>query len=199
MTTTEYEVCKADENYEIRIVDEGVYEIKKVSNGKVVSFHMRNGYLRVTLSGKNIDLHRLVALQWIQKDHPNKTWVDHINRDISDNRLSNLRWVTPSGNSYNRSVVEYKTEDEVNAMFDRLIEIDSYNDHKFMMLFYDTVEDCFLQEMEYRSFKVKRWCLNDNRKSCRLIDQDRRFTCIYQIKFMRNLREAGFLNDEEDE
>lgn len=75
----------------------------------------RKGYSVVILSnaGKNkkhFKVHRLVAQAFV--DNPNnKPQVDHINRDKSDNRACNLRWVTNSENQYNSSrtrILPYK-------------------------------------------------------------------------------------------
>jgi len=56
----------------------------------------RNGYPSVFEEGKNILLHRLLF--------PDRKETDHINRDIFDNRRSNLRECTSSQNSMNKGI-----------------------------------------------------------------------------------------------
>ena len=64
-----------------------------------------SGYFQVTLFrdkvGKRMRVHRLIAMAYIVNPD-NKLEVDHINRHRSDNRISNLRWVTHSENGQNK-------------------------------------------------------------------------------------------------
>lgn len=59
------------------------------------------GYRRVVLDGKGYLVHRLVA-QTFLGEIPEGCQVDHVNRCPSDNRVENIRIVTPSQNSRNR-------------------------------------------------------------------------------------------------
>ena len=59
-----------------------------------------NGYLFVRLK-TNKKVHRLVAEHYIPNPE-NKREVDHIDRDKNNNRVDNLRWVTPKENCKNR-------------------------------------------------------------------------------------------------
>lgn len=59
---------------------------------------LQNGKWTVAL------VHRIVALAFIPNPD-NKPTVDHINRNPSDNRISNLRWATRIEQALNREIV----------------------------------------------------------------------------------------------
>ena len=85
------------ENY--LIYEDGSVYSKK--NKKFLKSYDTNGYLRVTMPNdikKNI--HRLVAEHYIPNPHNYKE-VDHIDRDKTNNSISNLRWVNHSMNQHN--------------------------------------------------------------------------------------------------
>ena len=73
-----------------------------VKTGDVAGSKMADGYTQIRINGKHFLAHRL-AWFYAYGAWPDKH-IDHINRNKSDNRLSNLRQATPSQNAQNRSV-----------------------------------------------------------------------------------------------
>ena len=73
-------------------IDSGVRLLKPIKKN--------NGYLVVSLLGKQTNIHRLVAETFIENPE-NKPCVDHINTIPTDNQVDNLRWVTYKENSRN--------------------------------------------------------------------------------------------------
>ncbi len=67
--------------------------------GRKITFS-GNGYCQVTIDGRTQSLHRW--LLGLEVGDPRI--ADHVNRDQLDNRLSNLRVVTPTGSNMNRVV-----------------------------------------------------------------------------------------------
>jgi len=82
--------------------------VKNLKTGKMMKQTMAKaiGYYVLTL--RNSDgatlkyVHRLIALHFIPNPEA-LPQVDHINRDRSDNRIDNLRWVTAQQNDFNRT------------------------------------------------------------------------------------------------
>ena len=86
-----------------KVSEEGVvYSIK--NNVPLKPLNNGNGYLKVNLwkNGKlyNKYIHRLVAEEFIPNPSSLK-YVDHIDRDKSNNHVSNLRWVSAKENTEN--------------------------------------------------------------------------------------------------
>lgn len=69
----------------------------------------KNGYLMVDLKNKglrkNTYVHKLIAQAFIPNPD-NKSYVDHINANRTDNRVENLRWVTHKENMNNPNAID---------------------------------------------------------------------------------------------
>lgn len=79
---------------------------KDIPHQKVV-FKGRNcpdkdGYYRYHVNGKTRKIHRLIAETFISNPE-HKTTVDHIDRNIHNNDVSNLRWATDLEQKHNTS------------------------------------------------------------------------------------------------
>ena len=69
--------------------------------GKPVGSVNGDGYKRVKINRKLYAIHRLV---WVMHGNDPVPFVDHINGDVLDNRIENLRAATHSQNCMNRRV-----------------------------------------------------------------------------------------------
>lgn len=73
-----------------------------VTEGSVAGRLASNGYIHIGIDGKEYLAHRLAWL-FMNGELP-LCEIDHINRDRSDNRISNLRECTSSENNHNRAM-----------------------------------------------------------------------------------------------
>ena len=88
---------------------EGVYQVssfgrvKRIKTDRILTSHKNSGgYLRVDLSKNSVvyakSIHRLVAQAFIPNPE-NKSQVNHIDEDKTNNKVSNLEWMTAKENS----------------------------------------------------------------------------------------------------
>lgn len=73
----------------------------KTKVGEIAGTTGSKGYNQISLDGKVYRSHRLA---WLYKygNIPNNCYIDHINRDIQDNRIVNLRAVSSADSAKNR-------------------------------------------------------------------------------------------------
>ena len=138
-----WETCAVDSDYEI--FDEYPYPIRRASNKRPVKeFVNSNGYKRLNLNNTKYYKHRIVAQQWL--DNPNNyKYVDHINRDKTDNRIENLHFVSSRENNLNRTStrnIEYTYIEYDDAPRD-LFSILDYGTHELMNYYYSPSQDKF--------------------------------------------------------
>jgi hypothetical protein len=106
LNNKDYIIDQLDNEVWKRIKGHDMYEISNM--GRVKSFKLKYPYLMkikvkeyssITIDNTTYNIHRLVAINFINNLDLNKNIVNHINGDKNDNRLINLEWVTPSQNT----------------------------------------------------------------------------------------------------
>jgi len=135
-----------------------IYEDGKVQNKKTKRYlkqcNDNFGYKIVNLykdgKRKTFRIHRLVAEQYIPNPD-NKPQVDHMNRDRTDNRIQNLRWVTISENQQNTGTRKDNTSGIKNISYDKSDKLYRYQKNingKYHNKLFNTLEEA----LEYKRF-----------------------------------------------
>lgn len=84
--------------------------------GSIAGTLTRNGYLQISIDGTLAYAHRLA---WLVHYGYFPRVIDHINRDRTDNRIINLRDVTPKQNAENSKHYKNNTSGYKGVMWDK--------------------------------------------------------------------------------
>ena len=138
-----------------KIDDYDNYEISNLGNFRNTDTNRNlkpgknnRGYLYVNLYKdgihKNFYIHRLVALYFIPNPE-NLPCIDHIDRNKTNNSITNLRWISSSNNNRNRPKFKNSLSKYMGVCFDKArgkyrAQIQINNKNKYIGL-YETEED----------------------------------------------------------
>ena len=164
------------------------HQIRKSKTKRIIKeFVNTNGYIRLTLNKKIFYKHRIIAEQFIENDDPeNKTEVDHINRDKTDNHIENLRWCSHSDNNKNKASFKGVIVDYIDSVPNDTIEVNEFNGHEFEFYYYSQSEDTFYyyNGLKYRKLHVNINKIN-NSAFVHMTDKNNFNCCVYINKFKR--------------
>ena len=151
--------CVVDNDYEIW--SEYPHPIRRKGSNRISNgwIDKTDGYIRCSLNGKHYLKHRINAEQFIENDDPeHNTQVDHINHDKTDNRIENLRWVSPLANIKNRTGnkgITYDYFDEIPCETeDDIIEVRDYKEYQFEDLYYCNDYFYFWNGLQFRRLHI---------------------------------------------
>jgi len=116
-----------------------------------------NGYQHVLLrqngTHQTFTIHRLVMTYFGPPQPEGKTDVDHIDRDKSNNRIENLRWVNSSENNRNKDKYKQQRNEYIEELPDTAVELEEYNGFEFDKYWFDYESNKLI--MRTRSGKLK--------------------------------------------
>lgn len=86
-------------------------EVKNITTQQILKGFIRGGgkrkyyYLAVDVGSKRYNIHQLVASKFLPSPTEENCVIDHIDRNRYNNNASNLRWVSKSVNSSNKTII----------------------------------------------------------------------------------------------
>ncbi|KAA6372376.1 MAG: hypothetical protein EZS28_032097 [Streblomastix strix] len=134
------------------------WTIRRIADKAVNKIYTeKSGYKQVSINGKTMGLHRLVAIQIIPTDDVTKQ-VDHKNQNRSDNSLINLRWLSRRDNCLNRTKPQRQhiTYNYLDILPTGCIALSQYGKHQFEGLYFSPSEDLFYMSngIQYKELHI---------------------------------------------
>lgn len=170
---------KADSDY--KIFTEYPYPIKRKNTDRIVKEYIHHsGYICLKLNQKDYRKHRVIAQQFLD-DFDENLVVDHISRDINDNRIENLRMVSKSINCKNissKNGIKYKFIKELPKTAVPFIK---YNYHEFENFYFDKPSKNMYY---YNGYEYRIMLLHNISKNSRFVcmNKNNKLICIYLSK-----------------
>ena len=164
----EWEELKEDSDYEINVIYP--HQIRKKSTKRILKETATSkGYLTVNIDKKNYRKHRFIALQWIPNPD-NLPCIDHINHIRTDNRISNLRWVSYLQNANNNSKSSTGREIEYVQQFpENAVVVDRYSRFEFDGVYF--YGEKFYVDTGNGDYRIIPICMNQGYKKVGLKDK----------------------------
>lgn len=130
-----------------------VHRTGMATKGDVAGYKHVSGYIHIGLKGKDYKAHRLAWLYMYGKFPDCGMHTDHINRKLDDNRICNLRIISPSENARNR-----------NTRIDNKSGVTGVQWHKRSKKWYVTVGNKYIGMFERKedAIKARRESANDD-------------------------------------
>ena len=135
-----------DENYKISNHGKVFSKNKEklFGDGIMSQFEDGHGYKVVSIKGKKVKVHILVAETFLEKENEEQTEVNHKNFDTRENFSTNLEWVTPLENINHMKkhkgisnqfsnfprVAQYDTDGNLLMVFEKPLEAARYMGYK---------------------------------------------------------------------
>lgn len=145
------EIWKTCTDYDMYEVS-NLGKVRNKNTGRILRLKEKGGYLNVSLQlspdkRNSLRVHRLVAKEFIENPE-NKPQVNHIDKNKSNNIVSNLEWTTAKENNIHRSTGVIQTTNQ-NI---RVWRIDKNTNEKLQM--YNSLEE------------AGQWLVDNNHSNC---------------------------------
>jgi hypothetical protein len=185
MVDSDWEIMRFNEHYEINKVDPT--RIRKIGEeGEKRSWIGNTGYITMCLDGKDYQLHRIIALQFIPNPD-NLTEVDHLDRVRLNNNIDNLRWVSRRTNNFNKTNYGGYDAEYVSALPDDAFIVDEYGNSRLNHYHYSEEQHKFylcVSPNQYRILRINTHSKGPS-KFVNMIDTNNKHICLMLKKFRK--------------